>query len=100
MRTPALPLRDPHPQPHAQPLDLPLKSAVARIANGISPASLAIASADWLAHLAVSPSKQAELASIALRQWLAWTRARPPSWRTSWPSAATSTGGRWPAPSS
>lgn len=54
------------------PLDLPLKSAIARLANGVSPASLALAHLDWLMHLAVSPSKQAELASSALRKNLAF----------------------------
>lgn len=93
MRTPALPLRDPHPQPHAQPLDLPLKSAVARFANGISPASLAIANADWLAHLAVSPSKQAELASSALRRWLAWMQYGLQAWPGE-PPPATGEGDR------
>lgn len=56
----------------ADALDLPLKGAIARLAHGISPASLAMAQADWLAHLAVSPSKQAELASSALRKALDW----------------------------
>jgi polyhydroxyalkanoate synthase len=60
--------------PHPEPLDLPLKTALARVASGISPASLAMAHFDWLVHLAVSPSKQAELASSALQKWLAWSR--------------------------
>jgi len=60
------------PLPHAEPLDLPLKIALARLANGISPASLAMAQADWLTHLLVSPSKQSELASSALRTTLSW----------------------------
>jgi polyhydroxyalkanoate synthase len=60
------------PEPHPQPLDQPLKSALARWANGVSPASLAMAQADWLTHLAVSPSKQAQLATSALRKSLAW----------------------------
>lgn len=59
-------------EPHPAPLDLPLKTALARLANGVSPASLALAHLDWLLHLAVSPSKQAELASSALRKNLQW----------------------------
>ena len=37
----------------------------AGLANGISPASVAMAYSDWLVHLAVSPAKQAELAASA-----------------------------------
>lgn len=55
-----------------QPLDLPLKLAIARWANGISPSSLAQAHTDWLTHLAVSPSRQAQLGASALRKWLQW----------------------------
>lgn len=55
-----------------EPLDLPLKLAIARLANGISPSSLAQAHADWLTHLAVSPSKQAELATSALLKSVRW----------------------------
>jgi polyhydroxyalkanoate synthase len=54
------------------PLDMPLKTTLARMANGISPASVAMAQFDWFAHLAVSPSKQAELGSSALRKSLQW----------------------------
>lgn len=53
-------------------IDLPLKLAIARAAHGISPSSLAQAQADWLTHLLVSPSRQAALASSALRKSLAW----------------------------
>ena len=66
--------------PHAEPLDLPLKSSLARLASGISPASLAMAHFDWLVHLAVSPSKQAQLASSALRKWLLWLQYASESW--------------------
>lgn len=66
-------------QPDA--LDLPLKTALARLANGISPASLAMAQADWLTHLAVSPSKQSELASSALRKMLAWSAYAVQAWQ-------------------
>jgi polyhydroxyalkanoate synthase len=53
-------------------LDLPLKLGLARLANGISPASLVQAQSDWLAHLMVSPAKQAELAASAWRKSAAW----------------------------
>ncbi len=53
-------------------MDLPVKLALARLANGISPASLALAYSDWFTHLIVSPSKQADLAASALRKGLLW----------------------------
>jgi polyhydroxyalkanoate synthase len=52
------------------PMDLPLKLWLARLAHGISPVSVALAYADWLAHLMVSPSKQADMAASALRKSL------------------------------
>lgn len=61
--------------PHAEPLDVPLKIAIARLANGISPASLAAAQADWLVHLLVSPSKHAQLAATAWRNTLVWLQS-------------------------
>jgi polyhydroxyalkanoate synthase subunit PhaC len=76
--------------PHPEPLDLPLKSALARLANGISPASVATAQADWLLHLAVSPSKQVELASSAFQKALAWTAyAARSSWEPESPCCVT-----------
>jgi polyhydroxyalkanoate synthase subunit PhaC len=69
------------PDPHAHPLDLPLKTALARLAGGISPASLAIAHADWLVHLAASPSKHAELASSALHKSLLWMQYGLQCWQ-------------------
>jgi polyhydroxyalkanoate synthase subunit PhaC len=71
--------------PHPDPLDLPLKSALVRLANGISPASLAMAQMDWLVHLAVSPAKQVELGSSALRKSIAWLNGLA---RSGWPHAA------------
>jgi polyhydroxyalkanoate synthase subunit PhaC len=53
-------------------MDVPLKLALARMANGISPASVTGAYADWFSHLATSPSKRADLAASALRKWLTW----------------------------
>jgi polyhydroxyalkanoate synthase subunit PhaC len=68
------------------PLDLPLKTALARLANGVSPASVALAQLDWLLHLAVSPSKQAELASSAWRKNLQWWQYLADSARGECPS--------------
>ncbi len=67
--------------PQPDPLDLPLKVALARLANGISPAALAMAHFDWLAHLAASPSKQAELSASALRKWLLWLQFAAQAWQ-------------------
>ena len=59
--------------PHSPvPLDQPLKQALARLANGISPSSLAQAWTDWATHLVVSPSHQAQLATSAGQKMLAW----------------------------
>ncbi|HSV84785.1 MAG TPA: alpha/beta fold hydrolase [Ramlibacter sp.] len=66
---------------HPEPLDQPLKIAIARWAHGISPASVALAHTDWLTHLAVSPSKQAELTSSALRKSLLWWQYALQAWR-------------------
>jgi polyhydroxyalkanoate synthase len=51
-------------------MDLPLKLWLARLAHGISPVSVALAYADWLTHLMVSPSKQADMAASAVRKSL------------------------------
>jgi polyhydroxyalkanoate synthase len=56
------------------PLDLPLKLAIARLSNGLSPSSLLQASTDWWVHLMVSPTKQAELATSAAQKSLLWLR--------------------------
>jgi polyhydroxyalkanoate synthase len=58
--------------PHPDPLDQPLKTALVRLANGLSPASLAMAQVDWLTHLAVLPSKQSALATSAWLKSLVW----------------------------
>ena len=55
-------------------MDLPIKLGLARLAHGVSPSSVAQAFSDWLTHLAVSPSKQAELASSALDMALKYRR--------------------------
>ncbi len=54
------------------PLDLPLKLWLARLAHGISPSALSLAYSDWLAHAVASPSHQAALAGSALRKSIAW----------------------------
>ncbi|WP_429284393.1 poly-beta-hydroxybutyrate polymerase N-terminal domain-containing protein [Paraburkholderia sp. GAS41] len=40
------------------------EAMIARMAGGLSPASLRAALADWLIHLAAAPGKQLELASL------------------------------------
>ncbi|HWI81115.1 PHA/PHB synthase family protein [Ramlibacter sp.] len=75
--TAAKPLTRPGPEP----LDLPLKLGLARLANGISPASVAMAYADWLAHLAASPSKGAELGASAWRKSLSWMHYATHAWQ-------------------
>jgi polyhydroxyalkanoate synthase subunit PhaC len=65
------------PIPGPAALDVPLKVAIARLAHGISPASLVQAHADWLVHLAASPAKQAELAASGWRGTAEW-------WQDTW----------------
>lgn len=65
---------------HPEPLDVPLKSVVARAFNGLSPASIGLAHYDWWVHLATSPSKHAELASSALRKTLSWLDYAAHAW--------------------
>ena len=62
-------------------MDLPIKLGLARLAHGVSPSSVAQAFSDWLTHLAVSPSKQAELASSALGKALQWQHYAAHSWQ-------------------
>jgi polyhydroxyalkanoate synthase len=62
------------------PLDRPLKLGLARLANGISPSSVSMAYSDWLTHLLVSPSKQADLVSSALRKTLMWLQYSGHAW--------------------
>jgi polyhydroxyalkanoate synthase len=52
-----------------------------------------MAHADWLTHLLVSPSKQAELGSSALRNWLQWMTFTGQAW-----SAAEGVGRAEPLP--
>ncbi|MCE1163212.1 MAG: alpha/beta fold hydrolase [Thiomonas sp.] len=54
-------------------IDRGLHALAARFSLGLSPAAMGLALADWGAHLAASPGKQASLAALALqlqRQWL------------------------------
>ncbi len=54
------------------PLDLPLKLWLARVANGVSPTSVALAYTDWWTHLMTSPAHQAALVGSAARKGLLW----------------------------
>jgi polyhydroxyalkanoate synthase len=62
------------PLPHASDsgiaagLDRALHAQLARLTQGISPASVIGATMDWLVHLAMSPGKQAQLVSKAQRK--------------------------------
>nr|WP_245926858.1 alpha/beta fold hydrolase [Breoghania corrubedonensis] len=49
-------------------VDRATRSGLARLTGGISPSSLALAYADWLAHLAISPGHQMRLAGKAWRK--------------------------------
>jgi len=69
------------------PMDVPLKLWLARQAHGISPASLTLAYTDWLSHLLVSPSKQADLGASALRKWLQWLQYAPQPWQQERPAS-------------
>jgi len=51
-------------------MDLPGKLWLARLMHGISPTSVALAYADWAAHLMASPSRQAQLWQSALHKGL------------------------------
>jgi polyhydroxyalkanoate synthase len=53
---------------HGYNQDRMLHAAIARLTQGLSPASLAAAAGDWLTHLALSPGKQQQLGEKALRK--------------------------------
>lgn len=63
-------MNDYKPTGHCTPHDLDrlLHTQLARLAQGISPASLVGDCMDWLAHLAMSPVKQQELLAKAVRK--------------------------------
>ena len=46
-----------------------LHATMGKLTGGLSPASLSSAWVDWAMHLAMSPSKQAEIAEMGVRQW-------------------------------
>jgi polyhydroxyalkanoate synthase len=46
-----------------------LHANMAKLTGGLSPAALSGAWLDWATHLAMSPSKQAELVEMGVRQW-------------------------------
>jgi polyhydroxyalkanoate synthase len=46
-----------------------LHANMGKLTGGLSPASIASAWLDWATHLAASPSKQAEIVEMAVRQW-------------------------------
>lgn len=52
------------------PLDIKVLAAIARSTSSVSPMSLLLPMLDWVGHLAVSPGKRIELASLAYEQWL------------------------------
>jgi polyhydroxyalkanoate synthase len=54
----------------AEALDRALNYALSRVTLGLSPAALAEAYFDWLAHLAAAPGKQLQLCEKALRKTL------------------------------
>ena len=49
--------------------DRMLHAQLGKLTGGLSPASLAAAWSDWAVHLSLSPSKQAELVEMSVRQW-------------------------------
>ncbi len=52
----------------AEVLDRATHASIARLTNGLSPASLMGAYLDWLTHLAAAPGKQMQLAEKAMRK--------------------------------
>lgn len=51
-------------------LDRMTHAGMAKLTRGVSPAALAGAYLDWLAHLSTSPGKQIEITQKAFRKWL------------------------------
>ncbi|MET1115754.1 MAG: alpha/beta fold hydrolase [Comamonas sp.] len=62
------------------PVDLPFNRWLARQTHGISLVSVHLAYADWLQHLLVLPSKQADLIGSAVAKWLQWLQYAAQSW--------------------
>jgi len=46
-----------------------LHATMGKLTGGLSPAMLSGAWLDWATHIAISPSKQAEIAEMGIRQW-------------------------------
>ena len=57
-----------HPDQPANPLDRAVHLQISRFTQGLSPAAMVGAYMDWLVHLAMSPGKQQELVSKAVRK--------------------------------
>ncbi|WP_081710514.1 PHA/PHB synthase family protein [Sedimentitalea nanhaiensis] len=55
-------------------LDRATHAGMARFTKGVSPAALAGAYLDWMAHLATSPGKQIEITQKAFGKWLRLSR--------------------------
>ena len=53
-------------------LDHTTRARIAQLTAGVSPVSLAAASADWAMHLALAPGKQVQLVEKALKKALRW----------------------------
>ena len=53
-----------------QTADRSFHAEIAKLTRGVSPTALGLAYIDWLAHLSLSPGKQAELVSKAAHKWL------------------------------
>ena len=73
------------------PLDLPLKLWLARLANGISPASVTLAYVDWISHSLSSPAHQTDLAGSAMRKTLLWLQYAGQAWRGDCPLCVSPT---------
>ena len=53
-------------------LDHTTRAALAQLTGGVSPVSIAVASADWAMHLALAPGKQVQLVEKAFKKALRW----------------------------
>jgi polyhydroxyalkanoate synthase len=54
------------PAPTTQEVDRDFRAQVAQMTSGLAPTAFSTAWADWISHLALSPSKQRELQRSAL----------------------------------
>lgn len=60
--------------PKLRDFDRSIHAAQARLSGGLSPAALALATADWVMHLAGQPGRQTELLRQRAADWAALTR--------------------------